>query len=36
MKGMNTTEIGLVFGIFELVMFVTAPLIGNYVSFLLN
>ncbi|KAI1716240.1 major facilitator superfamily domain-containing protein [Ditylenchus destructor] len=32
-KGMNTSEIGIVFGVFELVMFVTAPLLGKYMGF---
>jgi hypothetical protein len=31
---MNQSEIGLVFGIFELIMFVTAPILGKYVYFL--
>lgn len=31
-KGMNTTEVGIVFGIFELVMFVTAPVLGKYMA----
>jgi len=30
---MNTSEIGLIFGIFELVMFITAPFLGKYVCF---
>lgn len=29
---MNTSEIGLIFGIFELVMFITAPFLGKYVT----
>lgn len=32
MKGMNSTEIGIIFGVFELVMFITAPPLGKYVS----
>ncbi|CAK5074786.1 unnamed protein product [Meloidogyne enterolobii] len=31
-KGMNTSEIGLIFGIFELVMFITAPFLGKYMA----
>lgn len=31
-KNLNTTETGIIFGIFELVMLITSPLIGKYVS----
>ena len=31
-KGATQTEIGFVFGIFELVVFVLSPILGNYVS----
>ena len=31
-KGATSTEIGLIFGIFQLVIFITAPLYGKYVS----
>jgi len=31
-KGASSTEIGLVFGIFQLVIFVTSPVYGKYVS----
>lgn len=31
-KGLNTSEIGLIFGIFELVMFITAPFLGKYMA----
>ncbi|KAL3104197.1 hypothetical protein niasHS_002224 [Heterodera schachtii] len=34
MKGMTTSEVGLVFGIFELVMFVAAPILGKYMDFI--
>uniref|UniRef100_A0A914GXW5 Major facilitator superfamily (MFS) profile domain-containing protein n=1 Tax=Globodera rostochiensis TaxID=31243 RepID=A0A914GXW5_GLORO len=34
LKGMTTSEIGLVFGIFELVMFVAAPILGKYMDFI--
>uniref|UniRef100_A0A915EMF4 Major facilitator superfamily (MFS) profile domain-containing protein n=1 Tax=Ditylenchus dipsaci TaxID=166011 RepID=A0A915EMF4_9BILA len=33
-KEMNTSEIGIVFGVFELVMFVTAPILGKYMPLL--
>uniref|UniRef100_A0A914X2N0 Major facilitator superfamily (MFS) profile domain-containing protein n=2 Tax=Plectus sambesii TaxID=2011161 RepID=A0A914X2N0_9BILA len=29
-KGMNVTQIGIVFGVFELVMFIFAPILGKY------
>lgn len=32
MKGLTTSEIGVIFGVFELVMFVTTPILGKYVS----
>ena len=32
LKGLTTSEIGVIFGAFELVMFITAPLLGKYVS----
>ena len=31
-KGATSTEIGFIFGIFQLVIFITAPLYGKYVS----
>ena len=31
-KGASTTEVGLVFGVFQLVMFITSPFYGAYVS----
>ena len=31
-KGASTTEVGLVFGVFQLVMFITSPIYGSYVS----
>ncbi len=31
---MSQSQIGIVFGIFELVMFVTAPILGKYMSVL--
>ena len=31
-KGATPTEVGLVFGVFQLVMFVTAPFYGTFVS----
>ncbi|CAD5227396.1 unnamed protein product [Bursaphelenchus okinawaensis] len=31
-KGMSSTKIGIIFGVFELVMFVTAPLLGKYMT----
>lgn len=31
-KGMTTSEVGVIFGAFELVMFITAPILGKYVS----
>ncbi|KAH7728207.1 Protein F55A4.8 b [Aphelenchoides avenae] len=30
LKGMTASEVGIVFGAFELVMFITAPLLGKY------
>jgi len=32
-KGLSTTEVGVIFGIFELVMLVVSPLLGKYVSY---
>uniref|UniRef100_A0A1I7ZP14 MFS domain-containing protein n=1 Tax=Steinernema glaseri TaxID=37863 RepID=A0A1I7ZP14_9BILA len=32
-KGLNTTQVGIVFGAFELVMFICAPLLGRYMAF---
>lgn len=31
-KGMDSAQTGAVFGIFELVMFIAAPILGKYVS----
>ncbi len=31
-KGMNTTEIGIIFGVFQLVLLVFSPIFGKYVS----
>ena len=31
-KGATTTEVGLVFGVFQLIMFITAPVYGSFVS----
>lgn len=31
-KGATTTEVGLVFGVFQLIMFITAPFYGSFVS----
>lgn len=32
LKGLTTSEIGVIFGAFELVMFITAPLLGKYMT----
>lgn len=34
LKGLNSTDIGIVFGVFELTMFILSPILGKYVSFL--
>uniref|UniRef100_A0AC34RRF3 Major facilitator superfamily (MFS) profile domain-containing protein n=1 Tax=Panagrolaimus sp. JU765 TaxID=591449 RepID=A0AC34RRF3_9BILA len=34
MKGLTTSEIGVIFGVFELVMFVTTPILGKYMALL--
>lgn len=31
-KDLSTTEVGIIFGVFELVMLVVSPLLGKYVS----
>ncbi|KAK0404167.1 hypothetical protein QR680_017320 [Steinernema hermaphroditum] len=33
LKGLNSSQIGIVFGAFELVMFICAPLLGRYMAF---
>lgn len=35
-KGATSTEIGLIFGIFQLIIFITAPLYGRFVSMAIN
>ena len=35
-KGLSTTEVGLIFGIFEFVTLIVSPLYGKYVSFYLT
>lgn len=35
-KGMNNSQIGIVFGIFQLVLLVCSPIFGKYVSFMLK
>lgn len=34
-KGLNTTQIGIIFGVFQLVLLIFSPVFGKYVSFLL-
>ena len=35
-KGASATEYGLVFGVFELVVFITSPIYGKYVRTSMN
>ena len=34
-KGATTTEVGLVFGIFQLILFITSPFYGAFVSIII-
>ena len=34
-KGVTTTEVGLVFGIFQLILFITSPFYGAFVSIII-
>jgi len=31
-KGASSAEVGLVFGVFQLIIFITSPIYGNFVS----
>jgi hypothetical protein len=32
LKGLSSTDIGIVFGVFELTMFILSPILGKYVG----